>query len=627
MTASKTSTVRNAVDTWANASSTSTKKKNYAQGAGLGVASGGSGAIAYVYHGAPMPRGVTVLSATLRLYTRGDWGGASPTITVKRLGEKFAVSKLTYNNRPSSTGTSVTSSHASTGDGDVWEFDVSAHMQTVADGAAWYGFEVTSSSSTRRYFRSSQNSDLRPELEVTYADAPDTPTTLTPNGQTIGVSKPTVECDYTDPTGGTLTSMQVHLKATDTGWTSAGGFSSPDYDTGEVTVDAGSTARLDLSATAYGGAGSGDTVYWTARVRDDSGEWSAWADVADFTYTPKGTLSIDSPSSGSPVLTDYTPPVLATVSSMTLTKYRVLVDRLDTGSRVFDSDQVPDAGPSFEQTIDGPHGRAVLSKGVSYRLTVRAWDDEDRVSTANDPAYVEATRDFTVTAGAQTAPTGVTATVIESPPGVQLDFTSATAPDGFTFTIDGEAVEANVDPLDVFVSGTSYRYTFSRIRPNVEADFGVTRVVNGDTSALVEATVTPSIFGAWLIDPDRSRHLFIAKTGGSTIEPGEDAETLVPLGAEAGIRVTQGLRGYEGTITGALVSMPDFGKTLQEYVDLALRMRAKPGRTYVLLIGTEAFEVVIGNLKVRPTGDSTPGVRPISFDFWQTSDQRIAVSL
>jgi hypothetical protein len=625
MTATKTNTVRTAVDTWVGAAKPA---KPHGQETRLTIADLAT-ARAYIYFGAPMPRGATIISAKLRLYTSGSFAGASVTLNVRRLAAKFTASKTTFGNKPAATGTTAALTKVSTGDGDLFEVDVATIMQAIADGSSWYGFEVVTTSATLRLFRAAQAGSKRPELEVTWADAPDAPTTMTPNGQIVSSGKPVVEGDYTDPTGGTLTSVRVQVKTANTGWSADTGFSAATFDSLEVAVPAGSKARLDLNATAYAGSASGAQTFYTMQVKDESGQWSKWSVPASWTFTAKGTLTMSSPTTGAPTVTDFTPPVVFS-TSLAMEKYRVIVERTDTGAQVFDSGEVAQGGTAATCTVQGKSGKAVVTTGVPYRVIVRAWDTLDRVSTATDPAYVEAITAFTVTTGATAAVTGFSAaaTTLPAPPGVTIDFTSATAPDAFTFTVDGVPVKADVIPSDVLVAGTAYRYTFTGIRPNVAQSFGVSRIVNGIASPIVAASVTPKVSGMWLIDTARDRYLFLAKTGSSSIALGEDSEVLTPLGANNGVRVTQGLRGYSGTISGVLVGASSgLGRTLQQWVDEALAMRARAGRTYVLIVGTEAFEVTIGNLTVRPTGDSTPNLRPCSFDFEQTSDQRIAVTL
>ena len=414
--------------------------------------------------------------------------------------------------------------------------------------------------------------------------------------------------------------MQVHLKTTNTGWTAAGGYASPTFDSGAVVAE-GSKATLDLNATAYGGLSAG-----LHDLLDDAGSGLRRHLVGvliptSFARTAKGTLTITSPSSGTPVVNDYTPPVVTTFSGATAEKHRLFVTRLDTLAEVFDSGDVK--GTGLQETIQNAKGRGVLTTGVSYRATWRTWDTVDRAVTLGDPDYVEATRDFTLTAGATAAATAPVLTPVTIPPGVTLTVTSTTAPDEFTWLLDGKEVATGI-PTDYAVGGTSYAYTFTGFRPGVAHTFAVARVIGGVAGPLASASTTVRVPGLWLVDPaDRANtYLFVADTGGSAFTLREEGETMFALGAQEGVRITEALGGYGGTVTGRLVAQ--YGKTLQQWVDLALRVRSRPGRPYVLQVGSEMFEVVVWNVNVRPTGDSTPTTRTVSFEFAQTSEQRIA---
>lgn len=620
MSLKKSTTVANAVDTFTDGAKPNRPRHRSAR---LAIQSGGSGAVPYIYLASPVPLGARVLSAKLRLATSGSWGGASVTLTAQRLTSRFVASKVTHGDAgsiPSFTTTgAVAVTRSSTGDGDWWEFDVTAMLQLVANGVAWYGWRITSNSATRRFLRAAQDDSRRPELVIEWAEASDTPTTLAPSEQAVSIASPTLEMDYNDPTAGVLTSAQVLVSA-------SSAMTSP-FDSGEVAVPAGSKAQVNLAATAYPGLALGGIAYWQGRVRDASGEWSAYSAPTWWTRVAKGALVINSPSSASPTLTDLTPTILFAFTppaGATQEKYQVLVIRTSDGATVYNSGEV--AGTASSHVIVEPNGQAVLQLSASYRLVVRVWDTVDRATVAGDPAFVEATRDFTLTTGGVAQPGALDVTALTAPPQYEVTFTRSAAPDSFAALVDGRPVAVDLDPAALFVSGTTYRYRFPAVRGGVDVTLGMVAVENGVMSPVRTTVVSRRTSGVWLVDKlVPSRFLFIAKTGGSTIELSEDGATLTPLGSESSVRITQGLGGYGGSITGVLIG--EHGRTLQQWVDEALGMRGRPGRDYVMLVGTEAFECFIGDLKVRPTGDSTPGMRPISFSFGQTDAQRVAVSL
>lgn len=605
-TASKT--VRNAVDTWVEQDHPGKRRP---RGTQLRVQNGE--AITLLYLPNPVPRGAKVTSAELRLYTAGSFGGASPQVDVQRIGERYSNSKATWTNKPSGTGATVSSSHASTGDGDLWTWNVASLMQAVADGAAWFGFRITTTSATARTFRSAQARGKQPTLVISWTEAPDAPTTLSPSGgQAVNAAKPVVEGDYTDTSGTTtLAGMQVQVSASPT-------MSAP-WDSGEVLAS-GSKARLDLAGTTYPGLAEGGVAYWRMRVQDSSGEWSEWSEVASWSRTAKGVVTIDSPSAGSPTLTDFTPTALWSFSKPQ-EKWQVLVRRTDTDEEVFDSGE--SATIDGAVVIEDADGDAVLALGVPYEIEVRAWDDADRIGTTDDPPYSVATRAFTIAAGATAGVTGLRFEPTEPLPGLTVVFERAAAPDAFTITRDGVPVATNVSPDDFERDGLTFRFPLSNVRPNVDNVIGVAAIENGIASPVVEATGRAKVSGVWLVDKDLSRTLLVAKTGSSKFEQGEDGETVVPLGATQGVRITQGLRGYEGSVEGVLATIG--GKTRDEWVDNLLAMREETGKVRRLVVGTEVFDVVTWNMQVRPTGDSAPGMRPCSFEFMQVGARRKVV--
>lgn len=601
-------TVRNAVDTWVDSTR---PNKRRPRGTQLRVKTGSAEALVYLSN--PIPPGSVVTSATLTLWTAEDFGGAAPTISVRRTAASYKNSKVTWADKPAVTGATATSSHASTGEGDAWDIDVTALMQAVADGAAWYGFTVTSNSATAYRFRSAQANRKQPRLVVEWAEAPDAPTRLTPSGgQAVNAAKPVVEADYTDTSGSTsLAALQVQVSA-------SSAMTSP-WDSGEVLAS-GSKARLDLAGTTYPGLAEGGVAYWRLRVKGSAGQWSDWSAVASWSRTAKGTVTIDSPSSGSPTLADFTPPVLFTHSKVSV-KTQVVVIRTDTGETVFDSGEV--AGNNGAETIEAEDGSAVLQLGVTYEVEARAWDAADRIGTTGDPAYAFARREFTVSPGATAGVTGLRFEESAPLPGLTVVFERSTAPDGFTITRDGVPVATNVPPEEFTRDGLTFRYPLVNVRPNVDNVIGVSAVVNGVASPVSTATGRVKVSGVWLVDKDLGRTLLIASTSSSKFEHAEDGETIVPLGATEGVRITQGLRGYEGEVSGVLAAIG--GKTRDQWVDELLAMREETGKVRTLVLGTEVFDVVTWNMTVRPTGDSSPGLRPCSFEFVQVGARRAVV--
>lgn len=216
------------------------------QGFGLKTTSGAD-AYGLIYFPRPFPLGATILSAKIYFYNAYAMGAGTHTFTFQRLNQSFSASKVTWNTRPTSliAGTKSVTKSGSVAISDQWELDVSDWMQTIASGGVNYGMRIISVESTARTIYSEIHplAQYRPRLEVTWSDAPQTPSGLSPSGgRAVGLAKPIVRSTYVDVSGSTsLQAIQVQLNATDVWNAVAPG---PTFDSGRVLT---SVPELDLS--------------------------------------------------------------------------------------------------------------------------------------------------------------------------------------------------------------------------------------------------------------------------------------------------------------------------------------------------------------------------------------------
>lgn len=165
---------------------------------------------AYMYFGVPSGMAnTTIISAKLRLYSGQGFGGAV-TMSIARLSQKFTGTRVNWNTKPAVTGASISLTKTSAPVNTMWEYDVTAVMQQIANGAPWYGFRISATNSTTKWIHSAQAvAAYRPVLEITWSDAPDQPEVLVPdNGEVVSLEKPTLQWDFTDPSGDTT--MQAY---------------------------------------------------------------------------------------------------------------------------------------------------------------------------------------------------------------------------------------------------------------------------------------------------------------------------------------------------------------------------------------------------------------------------------
>lgn len=618
--------VRTSSDSWVNQANPSV---NHGGGAKLWMTSAGSNEkLAYVFFNPPFPLGATVFSAVLRVYAAGGWAGTQ-TLTVKRIVAKWGESTINYNNRPSITATNA-GSLVVTGavDKDKLEIDVSAMMGDVANGSAFFGFQLSVSGSNLRQLRASDdpNAALRPQLELIYSSPPDAPTNLAPGGaNVIDLAKPVLAWHYADKDAhGVQTSSQVQISTSSS-------FASPEYDSGKV---ANGVNSWDLGATAYAGVPAAATRFWRVKVWDDADLASAYSDPVSFTRTAKGTLTLVNPTGAT--IDDLTPVVRWSLSGATQEAYRVVVRDLSItsaglytdGQVIFDTGRVTD--PTTSVAIPAKHpdvivngrlykGSPILNSTDTFQITIHVWDTVDRQGIVGDPSYyLLTTPTFTyVRSGVPAAVTTLTATLPNAnSPVVQLDFSRATQPDWFALKVDGKVVAARIDPLDVFVSGTSYRLLYAGSSPRVSHTYEVEAVVNNagnlqHSAGNATATRTTTPTGIWLIDEDDGTAVRMVGQDDVSMAIGELGTTYSLPNSRAPVRVVDGLRGYEGSWNGSLLSKTD----RDTFLNLKGRLK-----TLRLVLGDLSIMVELEEVAVSPTALPADKLFACSFAFFQVAD-------
>lgn len=569
----------------------------------------------FLYLNHAVPRGATVLSATLRLYARNASTG-SRTLTVRRIGSSWTLSRLTWNHKPSATGASATKAISTLADKSVVDIDVTVLVQALADGAPNYGFKIATSTSTAHYFYG-MLSAYKPTLIVEWSDRPATPTRLSPAG-TTSLAKPMLVFDYLDVGGNTtLSAVQVQIDP-------AASTTSPAFDSGTVLT---SEPELNLAATAYAGLADGGTTQWRVRVQDGAGLWSDWSQWTTFSRASKGTVTISNPSGG--VLYDTTPPIIWSFSG-TQTAYRVHVldDEgflIHSSGKITSTDVSYTIPPGLSGSAIGGNGERIglLNFGENYTVAVQIWDtNTNRVATPGDPTYAEATAAFTINRDLTTSgPSALTAAVQTGTPWIELDFTRSTAPDSWTIVRDGKVVDSLVDPADVLVSGTSYKYLDYTASPNRAHVYEVIAVVNSKSShGNPTATVTPEVSGVWIGDPDRDLSVGLWGDDPGTFAGEDDAAVYRPVGSTSYVRVVQGMSGLTGSLT--LYMIEGFGRTFDDLEADLYSMKERPSETYRLVLGDVNIPATVGDIVIAPTPITRKGrlVKAVTFNFWQRGE-------
>lgn len=602
--------LRNASDAYV-AEKTPSTNYNSAQRIYLADGSAANTRYGFIYFGVPSGMtGTQIVSAKLRLYSGAGFAG-SVTLSLQRLAAKFSVNRINWNNKPGVTGAvkSVTKTGAAAG--TMWEFDVKDVMQQVADGLPWYGFRISATNSTSKWLYSAQGPEqYRPVLEIVWSDAPDQPENLMPDdGISVSVDKPTLKWTFTDPSGDT-TMQSFHLKMFSTqALADANG-------AGDVldTTQPSTTPEYDLDLSTYAGLAAGGTVYWRVQNVDGAGIPSAWSDVAFFTRTTKGTLTITNPAAGSPAFVqEATPPFTWTFTGRTQLSYEVLLSTPEEPEKI-----IWRATAESTDTAVTPPPKKITEVGKTYRLTVRIYDTIDRANLPDDAPYVEQIRDFVFSLSNTVTPvSGLTGTPDTFRSRMLLEWTRGTAPDSFVILRDGKVID-ELPPEDLLVGGTTYRYKDDEARPRKQHTWSVAAKVNGVTSdgnPTVNGLVKPITTTLSETDGDRLIFLFDPAVDA---ERDESSEVHYVLGDAPPVLITQSLRGYAGTATGMLLSDTVPGVTADGQLDSLEWFREHPGTVLKLVWVDKVLRVVVRNVTDEPIAypDGSAEYR-VSFDFFE----------
>lgn len=607
--------LRNAADTFI---SEKNPRKNYGQTRKIFLAdnSAADTCVGLIYFGMPSGiAGATVTTGKLRLYSgpRG-WGG-SVTVTIRRLASRFAVNHVNWNRRPTVLSGTKTLTKTGAGDGTMWEFDVTSFLQEVANGAGWYGFQISVTGSAKKWFYSNQGPEAyRPELEIAWSDSPDAPENLSPdNGLAVPVSKPTLQWDFNDPTGSnTMQSFTLRL-FTDSTRAAANVLNTGSGDLEMVKTS--TLPQLDLDDAAYAGLGAGGTLYWRVQVTSSNGLVSGWSEVAYFTYQPKGTGNITNPAAGSPAfVNEGTPPFSWTLTGQTQKSYEVLISTPEAPASYL----WRTALTSTDNAVTPPQG-VIKEIGKTYRLTVRLYDTVKRATVPDDTNYVEMVRDFVYQfSPTVTKVTNLTLALDQYKPQATLEWDDGTAPDEVVIVRDGVNI-LEIVPSELLVSGTHYRYVDATPEPRAQHTWSVARKVNGVTSSgNPSVSGTPKAIAPILSQTDGSRNVFFLNPNVAA-DKAESSDIHYLLGNAPPILITQSLRGYEGTVSGVLSDNTISGLTAAGQLADLNYFKKNPGVELKFTWINKVMKVVIRNVTDEPIAYPDGSVDYlVSFEFFQT---------
>lgn len=589
------------------------------------VAAGtGTRRFAYVYAQRPWSdsRGVTVVSAVLDLYlTRVSPASVVP-LQIRTVIGSWNEKVASWSSRPVVDAPVVATGSvpASSAVGTKVSVDVTALLQAVASGAPYFGVEISIDAAAGTVaplrFASSEaaNVDRRPLLTVVWSSAPDAPADLRPGaGRFLSTRKPVLAWSFGDVRDASAYQSAYEVQIDDVEI-----FTAADYDSTQI---ASGVSQLDVNATAYAGLPTDGTVrYWRTKVWDDSGAVSAWSDPVSIRYAPLGVVAITAPAATTPdirpeVVWTFTPPAApAGLPAVVQEAYRVTIERLDgiRWTMLSDSGLVTSTATSVVPLV------ALTNLAATYRATVYVADSLDRESLPSAAALARATATFTVApSGSVTNPTGLVATVLQNY-AVKLDWSRATRPDHWCLEVDGVVLE---DGIDVTPTGTAYSWTYYGVLPRKPTTLKLHAVelVGGafvlSTGASVSVTTSPT--GIWLVDPAAGTSIHLADKDPLSAEIAETSAVYPRLGERAPVVVTELVRGYEGSVSGMLLSWE--GQTARTAKATAIALR-ELGGDLRLVLGDLNLPVAVFNMTANPTPVPGDTAFEVAFGFVQIAE-------
>jgi len=568
-----------------------------------------------------LPRAAIVHEALLKLVLRGDWDGNN-TITIRRINERWSEQDITFNNAPGVSDLNDVNFDINDGSGGDEELvDITAMVNNALNGKEWHGVRIAVDNAGDKFFHASESPDWsrRPKLVVEYSTIPDPPSSLAPRGgDAVDSSQPKLSWHT-----GSQSESQVQVNDIED-------MSSPDYDSGWVeNTDPEWDLALATSPT-FDAIPDNDTRFWRVRIKDEDGNISGWSLTQTFERHTYGTLTITSPPADYDSVDESSPTIIFTFTGRTQTRMGWKAESRETeidpprpGRLVWEevsSNRFDQGAPTTDTSFEV---RGIKEPALEHRVTVRVWDQFDRGTAVGESPFVQATRRFLYdpTPGVDPVTSFVATQQTGASPLVDLVWERAAAPDSFDILNNGKIVGRNLDPADVFVSGTSYAATVWSSEPNSANTYKVVATENGvdSTSNPVESIDPLTVHGIWLLAPDDDTAVAIYGQELADMELGETGATFEVLGRPTPIRIIDSVRGREGSVSGVLAKV-DGASADTSYRRLMRIKELEPSAYLRLALGTRNFPIVLGRLNAIEPQPTTEEIYEVSFDFAQVGE-------
>lgn len=353
-----------------------------------GAANANVNALLYVDRKVPLGVGARLLRADLVLKKSAPWPSGNHDIYIDAISEVWDASSVTWNTQPDVRVGGVMATIPGGGvAGDEVRLNITQLLsasvaQDEAAGFEWLGVRLTTASAGELQFYSAfAPPEYRIEPDVEWTIPPHAPFDLEPSAmRAVSKTQPTLFGRFSDPDAeDTISAVQVRVQS------NGDDFTTPSFDSGKL-----SATRAEQSLSGLYSVSQGNTYAWQMKVWDNHDAESPWSETAYFVRVPMGTVALDEPAAN---VSSPTPRFAWTVTGMTQEAFELEVERF-TGGRWERHWSMPKTLSTATVVVLPDAYR--LEEGVSYRATLRVWDNVTRADLPDDRAFTEITRTLTL---------------------------------------------------------------------------------------------------------------------------------------------------------------------------------------------------------------------------------------
>lgn len=546
--------------------------------------------------------GVTVRSAILRVYVAGtNWTG-SQNITAVRVDSAWKDETITWATAPTFSNTNgIVLAVSNATEGQEIALTLTSLFQNVASGSLFFGILLTTNVAKALKLHSSETTtdSKRPELDLEWARVPLSPNDLRPSGdRSVAVSRPVLLWSFRDHFGDqNQASAEVEIRSTSDVLLYSSGLRAN-------TEQSFNLASPPAGAPSFTPPAEGTVVKWRVRAQDGDGLTSDFSDYQRFRFDSRGALTISSPAGSS--VAETTPPVTWAFTGRTQEQAEVSLWEHNTEANRFDLIHRLSRRVMTQSSYTVPEN-LITKRNRDYKVRVRTWDTLDRESLPSADSFVEATRVFQYQrSGVPEMADNFVATPSAINPSVHLQWTRPTRPDYFALKVDDKAIDDRLEPnvIETSPGGSTYAITYWGAQPGVNhvydivavtLDAGVYKESNPET---VAATVSP--IGIWLMQPELDLAIPIMGKEQPSEVVGESATTFEPIGRRSPVRITDSVRGYEGSVSGLIIDHD--GVTADSYRDTLMAMKANLGQEHTrIAFGRRNFPIILEEIACPPS--------------------------